>query len=228
MELDDEIRAYDASRKRITELVLAASPEQRDLGVPCCPAWTVGDLIGHLVGLVEDREAGRMPTGPFDAWTAEQVARHRGDALDEVLDQWGTMELARSDAPPSLAALSFDVVTHEHDLFEALGVAGDTATTSVHVGAKRARDRMAAQLKAGDAPGVVLRTEGGEVELDGDGRRVELATSEFGLLRLVTGRMSERQARGLAWDGDPSEVLGALFADGFFTLQPTDVASPSL
>jgi uncharacterized protein (TIGR03083 family) len=228
MSLEEEVDAYDASRVRVTELVHAASPEQLDLQVPCCPAWTVGNLLGHLVGLLEDREAGRMPTGSFDDWTSEQVARHRDDPLEDLLDQWAAMTLARSDAPPSLAALSFDVVTHEHDLFEALGVAGEVDTASVHVGAQRARDRMAMQLKGSTAPGIVLRSEGGEFEFDGDGRRVELAASEFELLRLVTGRMSERQAKGLRWDGDPEEILRALFADGFFTLQPMEITSSSL
>ena len=35
--------------------------------------------------------------------------------------------------------------------------------------------------------------------------------------------MSRRQAELLGWAEDPSQLLGALFSDGFFTLQPLDV-----
>jgi hypothetical protein len=36
--------------------------------------------------------------------------------------------------------------------------------------------------------------------------------------------MSRAQAQLLEWDSDPSPVLDALFADGFFALQPYDIA----
>lgn len=223
MEFDDEIAAYQQSRARVTALIGEVEEPQLATTVPCCPRWTVKDLVGHLAGLAEDRGTGRMPTGGFEEWTDDQVFRHREEPIDRVLSTWGSLDLERSDAVPSLSALAFDSVVHEHDLFHALSVPVERDNESVRIGARRASDRMAAVLGSADAPGVVLRTEDGERRLDGNGQFLGLEAGRFELMRLVTGRMSERQARALEWDDDPSPVLGTLFADGFFSLQPVDV-----
>jgi hypothetical protein len=128
------------------------------------------------------------------------------------------------DGPPSLAALSFDIVTHEHDIYQALGIAGDRSTDSVTVGAERARERISSMLTEGSAPGVLSVTEDGVHLAAGAETPIRLETSRYGLLRLATGRMSRAQAESLGWDNDPTPVLDALFADGFFVLQPYDVA----
>jgi hypothetical protein len=115
-------------------------------------------------------------------------------------------------------------VTHEHDLYQALGMKGDRSTDSVSVGAERAGERMKSMLTEGHAPGVLATTEQGVHLSAGAEAPIGLETSCYGLLRLVTGRMSRAQAETLGWDADPSPVLDALFADGFFVLQPYDVA----
>ncbi len=124
---------------------------------------------------------------------------------------------------PSLAALSFDVVTHEHDARHALGVSGAHDTLSVRVGFDRAQGRMAAMLAEGGAPGVRLTTEDGEQLVEGGAPPIGLVTTRYDFMRLVTARVSRGQAAAMAWDGDATPVLEALFADGFFTLQPVDV-----
>jgi uncharacterized protein (TIGR03083 family) len=223
MEFDVEVTAYESSRERVVALVSQLDDAQLEVTVQCCPRWTVKDLVGHLAGVAEDRGAARLPTGGFQEWTDEQVARHRDESVDRTLAAWMALELERTDAVPSLQALSFDAVVHEHDLFQALAAPFDRDSGSVLVGARRAVDRMAAMLADSDGPGVVLQTEDGERQLEGNGTFLGLAAGRFELMRLVTGRMSEGQARALGWDADPSEVLGTLFADGFFSLQPSDV-----
>jgi uncharacterized protein (TIGR03083 family) len=220
---DDEIAAYQSARDRIVSLVLELDSAQLATTVPCCPKWTVKDLVGHLSGVAEDRGAGRMPIGGFEEWTDDQVARHREEPIDRVLAGWAALELERSEAPPSLSALSFDAVTHEHDLCHAVSAPFDRDTESVRVGARRAADRIASVLEGSDAPGLLLRTEDGERQLDGNGKFFGLSAGRFDVMRLVTGRMSEHQALALGWDDDPGQLFGLLFADGFFSLQPTDV-----
>lgn len=219
---DDEVRAYDGSRARIIAMLRDADPDQLTATVPCCPSWTVKDLAGHLAGLLEDRDEGRLPTGEMGAWTRAQVERHRAESLDEVLACWQRHHLDGSERPPSPPTVAFDVVTHEHDLAEALGVHGDRDSLSVDVGVQRAVARLASVLEPGGAPSVVLRTEDGERVLAGAAGTIGLRTGRFQLLRLVAGRMSERQAASLDWDGNPAPVLHALFADGFFRLQAQD------
>ena len=135
----------------------------------------------------------------------------------------GIGPVERTEAPPSLAALSFDVVSHEHDLCHALGVAGDRDSFSVRVGADRARSRMAAMLKEAGTPGVVVTTPEEAHLVEGASDPIALAATDYEFMRLVTGRVSRSQATSMGWTGDPTDVLAALFADGFFTLQPVDV-----
>jgi uncharacterized protein (TIGR03083 family) len=220
--------SYEASQRRIATMTGSLDDEVLATVVPCCPAWTVKDLVGHLSGVLEDRIEGRMPTGGFNDWTAEQVRRHRDEPMDMVLDGWQRLPLAMTDDPPSLTALAFDAVTHEHDLCHALGVPGDPTTDSVRLGARRASERMSSMLTSAGAPGVVVTTEDGEELIAGGAPPIGLRITRFELMRFVTGRMSRAQATGLEWDGDQSMALDALFADGFFTLQPDDVIEPLL
>ena len=226
--VDEQAAAYDASRGRIDELVRRLDDDRLATTVPCCPAWTVKDLVGHLTGLLEDRLASRLPTSDFTGWTDAQVARHADEPVDVVLDTWHALPVAMTDDPPSLSALSFDAVTHEHDLFYALGALGDHDTTSVRIGAKRAEERMGSLLPGAGAPGVRLRTGDDDLVIEGASPPLTLTTSTYAFMRLVTGRLSRAQAEAFAWDGEPTPVLDALFADGFFTLQPTDVLEPDL
>jgi len=222
--IDEQVLAYEASRARIDELVRDLDEGQLKTTVPCCPAWSVKDLVGHVTGVLEDRASGRLPTqGTFEAWTDEQVVRHRDQPIAQVLDTWRELPVLPNQDAPTMASLSYDAVTHEHDLLGALGVAGDRSTDSVRVGAARATERMGSILADSQAPGVLLETEDGERELAGGAAPIGLTTTRYWLMRLVAGRVSRPQAGQLGWDGDPSPVLAALFADGFFTLQPVDV-----
>ena len=220
---EQQTRAYEESHRRIDALARQLNVEQLATVVPCCPLWTVNDVVGHLTGLLEDRRDANMASGSFGEWTGAQVARQRGLPMSQLLDKWQELATMDIDGPPSFAALSFDIVTHEHDIYQALGIAGDRSTDSVTVGAERARERMSSMLTEGSAPGVLATTEDGTNLCDGAETPIGLETSRYALLRLATGRMSRAQAESLGWASDPSPVLEALFADGFFVLQPYDV-----
>ena len=220
---EEQNDAYRASHERIVTLVRNLNDEQLATVVTCCPLWSVKDLIGHLTGVLEDRRDGNMPTGTFGEWTAAQVARHRDEPIESVLDTWAAVASASFDGPPSIASLSFDAVTHEFDLYQALGVAGDRSSASVRVGAERSLGRMSAMLSDGAAPGVQVTTEDGTHLAEGGADPITLDTSRYAFMRMTTGRMSRRQAEALGWGSDPAPVLNALYSDGFFALQPTDV-----
>jgi len=221
--IEEQTDAYRASHDRIDALARTLMSEQLAAVVTCCPLWSVRDLVGHLTGVLEDRRDGNMPTGSFSDWTAAQVARHRGESIESILETWRVVAAASVDAPPSMASLSFDAVTHEFDLYQALGVAGDRSTESVRVGADRALGRMSSMLTQGGAPGVRVTTEGGIDLAEGGAPPVELETTRFSLMRMTTGRMSRRQAEALGWGSDPTPVLNSLYSDGFFVPQAVDV-----
>jgi uncharacterized protein (TIGR03083 family) len=221
--IEEQTNAYRASHERIDAIVRRLNGEQFATVVTCCPLWTVKDLIGHLTGLLEDRRDGQMPSGSFDEWTAAQVARHRDEPIESILEKWAEASAQSIDAPPSMASLSFDAVTHEFDLYQALGIAGDRGTDSVRVGAERSLARMSSMLQGAAAPGVRVTTEDGSNLCEGVASPLDLETSRYTFMRMTTGRMSRRQAEALGWGSDPTTVLDALYADGFFVPQPVDV-----
>jgi uncharacterized protein (TIGR03083 family) len=222
--VEEQTSAYQASHERIEALVRSLNSDQLAAVVTCCPLWDVKDLIGHLTGVLEDRRSGNLPTtGSFTEWTAAQVARHRDDPIESILETWTEEAAASVDAPPTMASLFFDAVTHEFDLYQALGVAGDRSVDSVRLGAERALGRMSSMLIEGSAPGVEVITEDGTNLAEGVASPLTLETSRYSIMRLTTGRMSRGQAESLGWGSDPAPVLDSLFADGFFVLSPVDV-----
>src|ERR1700689_4574757 len=192
--VEEQVDAYRASHERIAALVRKLNDEQLSTVVTCCPLWSVKDLVGHLTGVLEDRQAGNMPTGSFSEWTAAQVARHRDEPIQSILERWDEVSALSVDAPPSMASLSFDAVTHEFDLYQALGVACYRSTDSVRFGVERALGRMSAMLTEGAAPGVRVTTEDGTNLAEGGAPPVALETSRYSLMRMTTGRMSRSQA----------------------------------
>jgi uncharacterized protein (TIGR03083 family) len=220
---EEQTEAYRASHQRIDALVRTLNPEQLMTVVTCCPLWSVKDLIGHLTGVLEDRRDSNMPTGSFSDWTAAQVARHRDESIESILETWNEVADASVEGPPSVASLSFDAVTHEFDLYQALGIAGDRSTESVRVGADRSLGRMSSMLTVGNAPGVNVTTEDGTFLAAGSTSPMSLETSRYSFMRMTTGRMSRRQAEALGWGSDPAPVLDSLYSDGFFVPQPVDI-----
>jgi uncharacterized protein (TIGR03083 family) len=220
--IEEQTEAYRSSHQRIDSLARTLTSEQLATVVTCCPLWNVKDLVGHLTGVLEDRRDGRMPTGPFHVWTAAQVARHHDEPIGSILETWREAMDMDIDAPPSMASLSFDAVTHEFDLYQALGIAGDRSSDSVRVAVDRALGRMSSMLTERDAPGVLVTTEDGVNLAEGGASPIALETSRYALMRMTTGRMSRRQAESLGWGSDPTPVLDSLF-DDFFVLQPFDI-----
>jgi uncharacterized protein (TIGR03083 family) len=210
--------AYRGSFRRIDaqmRSLAAADPASLGALVPACPGWTVHSVVSHLAGIAVDALAGRLTGPPDDEWTAGQVDQRLGVPVEEVLDEWGaSVERVaaglddRSLGVPPCA----DVLVHEGDLVEALGVpvppvdgwgpaAGLLCRGTVR-GLKQSGTltvRCGGQEWAGGAGGDPVAT-------------VEVEPWEF--FRGVFSRRSVTQMRGWAWDGDPDPWLAGLVAFG--------------
>jgi len=116
---------YRDARGRLTRLVGALTGEQLRTPVPATSAWTVHELVAHLVGGAADTASGRLDGAPGDEWTARHVAERRQRPVGELLAEWElvgpTVELSLTGEVrgPNLAA---DIICHEGDLHEALGL----------------------------------------------------------------------------------------------------------
>jgi hypothetical protein len=96
---------------------------------PATPRWRAHDVLSHLVGVPEDVVNGRLDGLASDAWTQAQVDRRHAVSPAELLAEWDEFgprfETMLGAAPAEIAGQAlFDAGTHEHDLRNALGIAG--------------------------------------------------------------------------------------------------------
>jgi uncharacterized protein (TIGR03083 family) len=218
--------AYAEGRHRITELLQDLDDDKAASTVPCCPAWSVHDVIAHLTGVCADVLAGRIEGVGTDPWTDAQVVARRDAPLKDVLTEWNEVAPAVEAMAGAFGAAGFqwvgDQAIHEHDVRGALDRPGARDGETVHVGL---RFMVPGFLEAVDELGLpVLEVQVGErTWRSGDGEpAVRLPLVPFDALRSICGRRSVDQLRALPWTGDPEPYLEA-FTWGPFTPPATDV-----
>ena len=187
---------YLEAQRSFVALARDLSADDWAAPVPCCPGWTVRDVLSHVAGIPDDVFAGRIDGVATDPWTAAQVERNRSLAVDELLDRWdeqstpfaALMQSIGQDRPP------IDCLTHEHDVRHALGRPGDR-DSDIIVGA-------VAEVLA------ELRAEGVDVR----------DVTPFELFRSKLGRRARSQVEAYDWVGDPAAVTAAI--DSWFEFGP--------
>ena len=212
---------YLAGRTRITDVM--RDVEDATAGstrVPTCPAWTVHDVLAHVVGIPADILAGNVEGAATDPWTAAQVAARRDATVADLLAEWDAsapqIEAIVDDFGPTGVQLLFDLTTHEHDIRLALGLPA-LKDLPVHLAVTGF-----VFTRLGGGEGLRVVTTGGTFVL-GDGEPTATLTAPlFDVLRAMSGRRSEAQIRAMRWDGDPTPHLGK-FAGGPFTMPAHDI-----
>lgn len=118
--------SYHHARTRIAALAGTLSDHQLRTPVPATPGWTIHQLLAHLVGGAADAAAGRIDNAGSQQWTARHVAERQQDPIETLLTEWDHVGPAveaqltgRRFSGPNLAA---DLICHEADLHEALGL----------------------------------------------------------------------------------------------------------
>lgn len=207
---------YRAARGRISALAGELDDEQLRIPVPATPGWSVHDVLAHLAGGAADVLAGRLDGAPGDSWTARHVAERRGHPVAQLLAEWEhaapavESTLPAKHAGPNLAA---DVICHEADLHEALGL---PRTAREHwqpfldvMGSVPGR-------RLGDTATLVISDERGQQWRCGTGEPViALRVDGYELLRGTFSRRSRRQIAGWDWSPEPSaQVIDAFGAFG--------------
>ena len=206
-------------RLSIRGLVADLPDEGRGIRVPACPAWTVRDLVGHLVGTAEDVLA-EIPQFPLsEAQTSAEVLRWDAIPLTELLERWDDLAPAyeRLAEEQKLMPALVDVVTHEHDIRGALDLPGDRDSPAVV--------QLAGFVLNAWRPPIPLR-----VRFDNDTAvtlgewhdgGLELVSTPWNFVRWHSGRRSVRQAAAMQWSTPPpSSLLAGL---GVFGLAAADV-----
>lgn len=222
--LDD---VYRSARSRVTTLAITLDATQLTSHVPATPEWTVHDVIAHLVGGAADAACGRVEGAPGEQWTARHVAERRDRPVDELLAEW---QQASPAVEASLAGQQFtgpnlaaDIICHEADLHEALGL---PRVDRIHwhrpfleVLMLRLNQRLQTitQLVVSDEYGQTWNCGSGEpaMHLNADG---------YELFRAMFTRRSRRQIRAWNWTPEPSEQVVEAF--GVFGTRDDDQPIP--
>ncbi|HVE73782.1 MAG TPA: maleylpyruvate isomerase family mycothiol-dependent enzyme [Mycobacteriales bacterium] len=202
---------YAAERAVISATAMELDDPQLATQVPGCPAWTVQDLLAHLVGLCTDLSNGMFEGAGTEPWTALQVADRKGRTVPELLAEWEQhapgLEAQLTDWGFLGMRVGYDITMHDDDMREALG--RPLGETAVH---QEVLDGLAAvaSRRLAKAGGPALRIQAGDRtwtlgEGDPDVTLRAPDTGELG--RALGGRRALSVVRTWDWDGDPEPFL---------------------
>lgn len=204
---------YRRVRRELVALLRAMPLHRLEGQVPATPAWSVQDVLAHLVGLAADLNAQRFPGGSSEDWTDAQVVSRRGRTLDELAAEW---EVEAPRFEEGLRLLGYeqgshfvgDLLQHTCDVRAALGAAqvpeDDVALVVALDFYLRAFDEALAEAGVGSVSVEV----GGERFALGAGPEVaRWKPRRFEAFRALGGRRSEAQVRAQPWEGDLEVVL---------------------
>jgi uncharacterized protein (TIGR03083 family) len=218
---------YRKARARVADLAATLSNEQLQAPVPATPRWTAHELLAHLVGCAADAASGRVDGAPGDQWTARHVEERRRNSVGELLVEWDRVGLAAESTlteeqifGPNMAA---DVICHEADLHEALGLPRvDREHWQPFLEVMMLYLRR--QLRHGTT--VLIRDDEGHQWSCGSGEPTTLLRADgYELLRATHSRRSRRQIA--AWDWTPTAVEQMIERFGFFGPRDDDQPIPN-
>ena len=134
----DPAGIYHRERHDFVSFLRGLSAEQVGTTVPATPAWSVHDVLAHVVGITADLNAQRFGHGDSDAWTAAQIEARRFDAIADLADEWDR-EGPQFEAGLRLFGYHFgahylgDLLQHVGDVYAALGIPAERDDTAVAV-----------------------------------------------------------------------------------------------
>jgi uncharacterized protein (TIGR03083 family) len=218
-------RMYTDAQTRVIDLVRTLSPPALATTVPGTPRWTIEQLVCHVTGVCCDMIDGRVDGAATESWTSRQVAEREHRPLPDVLAEWRsrTPEVLELLAiPGKIDATTFDLLTHEHDLRGALGLAGPSDEAAVAAVTTRVTGRVGHLANKGGLPGLRLVNDNGDWVCGSAAVGVTGTASTMEWFRALFGRRSAAQILTYVWDGDPTPYFGLL--NLFGPLPPADVA----
>lgn len=211
------VQAYRGVRSRVHDFVAAAD---RDGTSPLTPAWSVGDLLAHVVGVSADVVAGNLEGAASDPWTAAQVAARAGHSIEELLAEWSAaadaFEAILGGVPAVVAGqVVTDAVTHEHDLRRALGRPGAQDSDAVSIAADWIAT-AAAGRKSEMTPAIALDYGSGSVVWGAGDPVAHVSITAFEFVRTAPGRRSAAQILAAGFPSVESAIGSPIFSPAGF------------
>jgi uncharacterized protein (TIGR03083 family) len=204
---------YEHERRKFVELLRSTDAAGLATPVPATPAWTVHDVLSHLVGITVDLNAGDFgSTHDPDAWTAAQVDDRRDHTVDALADEW---DRAAPQFEEGLRLLGYeigshylgDLLQHEADVRHALGQVRRADDLALAVALDFYLTSFDESRRA-DGVGAVEVAVGDESWTLGAGTPAASVRAErFELFRALGCRRTDAEIRALAWRGDATAFI---------------------
>ena len=209
----DPADLYERERLAFVALLRGASPEQLATMVPATPAWSVHDVLAHLVGITADLNAQQFGDGDADAWTARQITARRGASIEDLAAEWAR-EAPTFEGGLRLFGYWFgahylgDLLIHAGDVRAALGEDPTRDDENIVIGLDFYLKTFEESITAAAIGALAVRA-GDEQWTLGDGEVVaSLTAPRYELFRALAGRRTETEIRSMDWTGDVDAVIG--------------------
>jgi len=208
---------YDTKRRELVQLMRSLSDDELATVVPATPAWSVQDVLSHVVGITADLNAQRFDVVEPDEWTARQILERRDRTVDEVAEEW-EREAPLFEDGLRLLGYEFgshyvgDLLQHTADVRHALGMGILADDDALAVGLDFYLNELDRRLTSSQRGTVVVALPGEEWALGAGPAAGSLRTSRFEAFRMLGGRRSESQIRAMDWSSEIEAVLPAISA----------------
>jgi hypothetical protein len=166
-----------------------------------------------MSGVQELLCAGEHPTGDTQAWIDSIVAARRGVPVGELLDRWASCEAGTSALiDGGVQVLIVDVVSHEHDIRNAVGLPGARQVPEVPAAVEV---MLAALSGLIDEAGVgALAVDTGRARWTSHDAPIgcTLQVDAWEALRIIVSRRTDEEMRALPVTGDIEPYIRLLDA----------------
>ena len=225
--------AYGAARRRISDLALEASDEDRAKAVPACPAWSVKDLVAHLTGIATDMMRGNVGGAGSEEWTAAQIEARRDHTIDEIVREWevsgAQVEGALPHIHPAAAGGTVgDIVTHEQDMRGALERPGARESDGVEIATDTYVRWLGRRIREAGLPTIEVRAGDRKLRAGKEEPAGSVSAGTYEMLRGLTGRRTKTEVEGFGWSVDPGPYIDIFSSYGYPSLPLNEGRPPPL
>jgi uncharacterized protein (TIGR03083 family) len=194
---------YRTTRERLSELVRPLRDQDLRRTVPACPAWDVHDVIAHMSGVQELLTAGERPTGDTQDWIDAIVAARREVPVGELLDRWAACEEGTSAIiDGGVQVLIVDVVSHEHDIRNAVGLPGARRVAEVPAAVEVMLTNLSGLMDEAGLGALAVDTGSARWTSHDAPIGCTLEVDAWEALRIIVSRRTEEEMRVLPVNGD--------------------------
>jgi hypothetical protein len=196
----------------MAELAASLGPGDLHRAVPACPAWTVFDLIAHVVSMPAAIGNGESPPGPVTDWLQSLVESRRDQTVGALTEEWLALDGSISAILRGPGGVLFgDLAVHEHDLRGAVGAA-DHDALEVEVMLPRTLAGFAKPLRQAGLGAIAVRHDGRVWRSHDAEPGWTLEVTPWEATRAVNSRRTADELRALSHDGDVEPYLAILDA----------------